>query len=129
MRFRHRLRQNIIVLNLSTAGQLRLDLALHRLSATRQTTPATMGAAFDELAQSATIAADLARRLKSAVDVRSLAVSQYEAMDWRVVRSLPTIHLDDFRMFARVMAQQTARGSIGSRNARIAFVNLTKTIW
>ena len=87
MRFRHRLRQNVIALKLSPAAQLCLDLALHRLSATGQTTPATMGAAFDELAQSGTIAADLARRMKSAVGFTSLAVYQYEAMDWRIGRS------------------------------------------
>jgi hypothetical protein len=37
--------QDIIALNLSRAVQLCVDLALHRLSTTGQTTPATMGAA------------------------------------------------------------------------------------
>ena len=95
--------QDIIALNLSRAVQLCVDLALHRLSATCQTAPATMGAAFDELAQIGTINTDLAQRMKSAVGFRNLAVHQYEAMDWRIVHAICTKHLDDFRSFARLM--------------------------
>jgi uncharacterized protein YutE (UPF0331/DUF86 family) len=95
--------QDIIALNLSRAVQLCVDLALHRLSTTGQTTPATMGAAFDELAQIGIINTDLAQRMKSAVGFRNLAVHQYEAMDWRIVHAICTKQLDDFRVFARVM--------------------------
>ena len=95
--------QDIIALNLSRAVQLYVDLALHRLSASGQTTPATMGAAFDELAQIDTISNDLAQRMKSAVDCRNLAIHQYEAMDWRIVHATCTKHLDDFRVFASTM--------------------------
>lgn len=95
--------QDIIALNLSRSVQLCVDLALHRLSTTGQTAPATMGAAFDELAQIGTISADLAQRMKSAVGFRNLAVHQYEAMDWRIVHAICTKHLDDFRSFARFM--------------------------
>ena len=95
--------QDIIALNLSRAVQLCVDLALHRLSATGQTTPATMGAAFDDLAQIGTINTHLAQRMKSAVGFRNLAVHQYEAMDWLIVHAICTKHLEDFRMFARLM--------------------------
>lgn len=95
--------QDIIALNLSRSVQLCVDLALHRLSTTGQTAPATMGAVFDELAQIGTITADLAQRMKSAVGFRNLAVHQYEAMDWRIVHAICTKHLDDFRSFARLL--------------------------
>jgi uncharacterized protein YutE (UPF0331/DUF86 family) len=95
--------QDIIALNLSRAVQLCVDLALHRLSSTGQTTPATMGAAFDELAQIGAINIDLAQQMKSAVGFRNLAVHQYEAMDWSIVHAICTKHLDDFRAFARLM--------------------------
>ena len=95
--------QDIIALNLSRAVQLCVDLALHRLSTTGQSAPATMGAAFDELAQIGTIDRDLAQRMKSAVGFRNLSVHQYEAMDWRIVHAICTKHLDDFRAFARLM--------------------------
>jgi uncharacterized protein YutE (UPF0331/DUF86 family) len=97
--------QDIIALNLSRAVQLCVDLALHRLSASGQTTPATMGAAFDELAQIGTINVDLALRMKSAVGFGNLAVHQYEAMDWRIVHAICTKHLDDFRAFAHAVAR------------------------
>jgi uncharacterized protein YutE (UPF0331/DUF86 family) len=95
--------QDIIALNLSRAVQLCVDLALHRLSTTGQTTPGTMGAAFDQLAQIGTINSDLAQRMKSAVGFRNLAVHQYEAMDWRIVHAICTKHLDDFRVFAQAL--------------------------
>jgi uncharacterized protein YutE (UPF0331/DUF86 family) len=40
-----------------------------------------MGAAFDSLAALGKIDAALAQRMKNAVEFRSLAVHQYEAMD------------------------------------------------
>ncbi len=64
-----------------------------------------MGAAFDELASTGTINAALAQRMKSAVGLRNISVHQYNAMDWRVVHAICTKHLDDFRMFARVLMQ------------------------
>jgi uncharacterized protein YutE (UPF0331/DUF86 family) len=97
--------QDIISLNLSRAVQLCVDLALHRLSTTGQTTPATMGAAFDVLAQIGIINTDLAQRMKSAVGFRNLAVHQYEAMDWLIVHAICTKHLEDFRTFARIVAR------------------------
>jgi uncharacterized protein YutE (UPF0331/DUF86 family) len=101
--------QDIIALNLSRSVQVCVELALHRLSATGQTTPATMGAAFDELAQIGTINTDLAQRMKSAVGFRNLAVHQYEAMDWRIVHAICTKHLDDFRTFARLIVSESDR--------------------
>jgi uncharacterized protein YutE (UPF0331/DUF86 family) len=96
--------QDIIALNLSRTVQLCVDLALHKLSTTGQSIPATMGAAFDELVKIGTINTDLAQRMKSAVGFRELAVHQCEAMDWRIVHAICTKHLDDFRVFARLMA-------------------------
>jgi len=51
-----------------------------------------------------TLGSELAKRMKSAVGFRNLAVHQYEAMDWAIVHATCTRHLDDFRMFARVIA-------------------------
>lgn len=93
--------QDIIALNLSRAVQLCVDLALHRLSATRETTPATMGSAFERLAHVGTIDEELAKRMRSAVGFRNLAVHQYEAMDWAIVHAICSKHLGDFREFAQ----------------------------
>lgn len=96
--------QDIIALNLSRAVQLCVDLALHRLSTSGATAPATMGGAFDALAAVGTVTAALAGRMKSAVGFRNLAVHQYEAMDWAIVHAICTRHLGDFRDFAKLVA-------------------------
>lgn len=83
--------------------QLCDDLALHQISTTNETAPATMGAAFDSLAALGKIDAALAQRMKNAVGFRNLAVHQYEAMDWQIVHANCTRHLDDFRAFAKAI--------------------------
>lgn len=96
--------QDIVALNLSRAVQLCVDLALHRISTGGDVAPATMGGAFDMLAANGTLDIELSKRMKSAVGFRNLAVHQYEAMDWAIVHAICTRHLDDFRMFARFIA-------------------------
>ena len=96
--------QDIVALNLSRAVQLCVDLALHRISRGGDAAPATMGGAFEVLAANGTLGIELAKRMKSAVGFRNLAVHQYEAMDWAIVHAICTRHLDDFRMFAHVIA-------------------------
>ena len=63
-----------------------------------------MDGAFDMLAANGTLDTELAKRMKSAVGFRNLAVHQDEAMDWAIVHAICTRHLDYFRMFARVIA-------------------------
>jgi uncharacterized protein YutE (UPF0331/DUF86 family) len=95
--------QDIIAVNLSRAVQLCIDLALHKISSSGETAPSTMSAAFDTLAKLGTIDEALAKRMKSAVGFRNLAVHQYEAMNWEIVHAICTKHLDDFRAFARAV--------------------------
>jgi uncharacterized protein YutE (UPF0331/DUF86 family) len=96
--------QDIIALNLSRAVQLCVDLALHHISTTNEAAPSTMGAAFDALAALGKIDAALAQRMKNAVGFRNLAVHQYEAMDWQIVHAICTLHLNDFRAFAKAIS-------------------------
>lgn len=92
--------QDILALNLSRAVQLCVDLAAHLVAGTNALPPATMGQCFDLLADSGAIPADLAQRMKRAVGFRNIAVHNYEAINWHVVHSIATRHLDDFREFA-----------------------------
>ncbi|MHB1273889.1 MAG: type VII toxin-antitoxin system HepT family RNase toxin [Rhodanobacter sp.] len=93
--------QDIVVLNLSRAVQICVDLALHTLSSLGQPVPDTMGQAFDQLADAGRLPADLALRLKKAVGFRNIAVHNYSAIDWAIVHAIATRHLDDFEAFAR----------------------------
>lgn len=66
--------QDIVVLNLSRAVHLCVDLALHALADLDQPPPDTMGQAYDRLAAARYLDAGLALRLRKAVGFRNLAV-------------------------------------------------------
>ncbi len=92
--------QDVLVLNLSRAVQLCVDIAAHRLADSKQPVPATMGETFTTLAASGALEADLARRLRRAVGFRNIAVHNYEAIDWDIVFALTGESLADFEQFA-----------------------------
>ena len=96
--------QDIVVLNLSRAIQLCVDIGTHCLSL--QTTPApnTMGETFDHLADNHIIQAALSERLKKAVGFRNMAVHNYATLNMHIVHSLATQNLGDFKAFARAIA-------------------------
>jgi uncharacterized protein YutE (UPF0331/DUF86 family) len=96
--------QDVIVLNLSRAVQLCVDIAMHHLASSDSPVPQTMGQAFELLAQQKVIDAQLALRMRKAVGFRNLAVHSYESIEWAVVYAIASDHLDDFRAFAKAFA-------------------------
>lgn len=98
--------QDILVLNLSRAVQLCVDIGTHLLSGLDCPPPDTMGQTFDFLARSEVISAEHATRLKKSVGFRNLAVHNYEDLDWAIVHAIASRHLDDFREFARVVSSR-----------------------
>lgn len=95
--------QDVIVLNLSRAVQLCVDLASHLLSDTDSTPPNTMGETFELLSAQKIIDDELALRLKKSVGFRNLAVHNYDALNWDIVYAVATKRLDDFRKFAEAL--------------------------
>lgn len=93
--------QDVLVLNLSRAVQICVDIAAHVLSERQLPPPETMGGAFEQLAQAGLLDSALADRLRRAVGFRNLAVHNYEAINWAIVHSIASRHLDDFENFAR----------------------------
>jgi uncharacterized protein YutE (UPF0331/DUF86 family) len=98
--------QDIVVLNLSRAVQICVDLALHLLASLDQPPPDTMGQAFEQLARAGLLDAGLSQRLKKAVGFRNLAVHNYAAIDWAIVHAIASRHLGDFEDFARAVEKQ-----------------------
>jgi uncharacterized protein YutE (UPF0331/DUF86 family) len=96
--------QDVLVLNLSRAVQLCVDIAMHHLASSDSPVPQTMGQAFELLAQQKVIDAALALRMRKAVGFRNLAVHSYESIEWAVVYAIASEHLDDFRAFAKAFA-------------------------
>ncbi len=96
--------QDIVVLNLSRAIQLSVDIAAHCLSNQPVAPPNTMGETFDRLAEAGLIERSLANNLKRSVGFRNIAVHNYTTLDMAIVHSLATEHLQDFRAFGKVVA-------------------------
>jgi uncharacterized protein YutE (UPF0331/DUF86 family) len=96
--------QDIIALNLSRAVQQCVDIGAHLITSLALPPPGTMGETFDRLAEGKVIDGALADRLKKAVGFRNIAVHNYERINWDIVHSVCSRHLDDFRTFAREVA-------------------------
>ena len=60
-----------------------------------------MGETFDLLAQQHYITDPLALQLKKSVGFRNIAVHNYDALNWAIVHSIATKHLQDFTEFAK----------------------------
>jgi uncharacterized protein YutE (UPF0331/DUF86 family) len=92
--------QDVVVLNLTRAVQLCVDIASHLIADTPESAPATMGESFVTLAKLHIIDDTVATNLKRAVGFRNVAVHDYEDIDWAIVYAICTRHLQDFRAFA-----------------------------
>jgi uncharacterized protein YutE (UPF0331/DUF86 family) len=92
--------QDVLVLNLSRAIQVCVDIAAHLLSDSGQPVPTTMGETFVRLAATGRIDSELANRLRRAMGFRNIAVHNYEAIDWDIVFALVGEPLADFEQFA-----------------------------
>jgi uncharacterized protein YutE (UPF0331/DUF86 family) len=98
--------QDILVLNLSRAVQLCVDVAAHLIADLEIPAPETMGSAFDALANAGVLDQELAIRLKKAVGFRNIAIHNYENIDWNIVHSISMNHLQDFSSFASIISSR-----------------------
>ncbi len=96
--------QDILVLNLSRAVRLCVDIGTHLVAELDSPPPDTMGQTFDFLAGAELLSAELAARLKKSVGFRNLAVHNYEELNWAIVHAIASRHREDFREFARVVS-------------------------
>ncbi len=97
---RRGLAQDILAVNLSRAVQLCVDIAAHIIAESNVAAPSTMAESFDVLAQIGAIDSAAAVKMKKSVGFRNVAVHQYQAIDWRIVHSICSKNIDDFRDFA-----------------------------
>lgn len=93
--------QDIIVLNLTRAVQLCVDIGAHVISNLEVSPPDTMGDTFDILSASEIIPDKLAIQLKKSVGFRNIAVHNYKQIDWNIVHAISKQHLEDFTRFAK----------------------------
>ena len=92
--------QDILVLNLTRAVQLCVDIGSHVVSASDGPAPQTMGEVFDTLKMLGVISTGTCQEMRKAVGFRNIAVHNYETIDWRIVFALCEKAPVDFRKFA-----------------------------
>ncbi|PIU16789.1 MAG: hypothetical protein CO071_02190 [Gallionellales bacterium CG_4_9_14_0_8_um_filter_59_50] len=98
--------QDVILLNLQRACEAAIDLAMHIVRVRALGLPKDSKTAFDLLHQAGEISPELADKLKKMTGFRNIAVHDYRALDWRIVRSLIEKGVQDLKAFAETMVKQ-----------------------
>lgn len=93
--------QDILVLNLTRAVQLCVDIGSHVISETDESAPTTMGDVFSILEKAGAITPATCRSMRKAVGFRNVAVHNYDEINWEIVFAICHKFLVDFRRFAK----------------------------
>ncbi|GAU08751.1 hypothetical protein DPF_1467 [Desulfoplanes formicivorans] len=93
--------QDIISLNLQRAVQICVDIASHIVADLDVRPPMTMAESFERLRECGILSDHVCTRMKKSVGFRNIAVHDYFSIDWNIVHTVCTNHLDDFSTFAR----------------------------
>ncbi len=97
--------QDVIILNLQRACEASIDLAMHVVRVKGIGLPKESRDAFSLLEQNKIITSDMAKRLKSMVSFRNIAVHDYRALDWIIVRAIVGKDILDVAEFSRQMVK------------------------
>jgi len=97
--------QDIIVLNLTRAIQLCIDIGAHIISQEESASPRSMAEVFDALASLGKISSTTAIAMRKAVGFRNIGVHNYGEMNWEIVHVISHHRLVDFRQFAREIGE------------------------
>lgn len=99
--------QDIVVLNLTRAIQLCVDIGNHLISGTDAAAPATMAGVFGALRDLGVIESETCEAMTGAVGFGNIAVHNYTAINWEIVHAICTGSIDDFRRFAKEIVANT----------------------
>ena len=100
--------QDILVINLTRAVQLCVDIGSHIISTANKPSPQTMGEVFTTLNELHIITSDTCEHLKKSIGFRNIAVHNYEAINWEIVYAICQNSLQDFRRFAQEVSRYAA---------------------
>lgn len=95
--------QDILTINLERAVQISVDIGLQLFVISSIKPPSTMANVFTLMAEENIISSGLAENLKKAVGFRNIAVHEYEEINWGIVQSICTDHLNDFYQFIKAV--------------------------
>ena len=97
--------QDVVILNLTRAVQLCVDIATHILSTTNQPVPSTMAEAFISLERISIISPEIADKMKRSVGYRNVAIHNYDDIDLSITYDIANNHLGDFKEFIKQIFQ------------------------
>lgn len=98
--------QDVILLNLQRACEATIDMAMHIVPIRALGLPKDSKAAFDLLEQAGEIPAEQASKLKKMMGFRNIAVHDYRALDWAIVRSVIENSTHDIADFSIAMVKK-----------------------
>ena len=101
--------QDILVLNLTRAVQLCVDIGSHVISETDESVPTTMGGVFSTLEKLGSITSPTRKSLQKVVGFRNVAVHNYDVINWEIVFAICQKSLADFRRFAKEISEYSLR--------------------
>lgn len=93
--------QDILVLNLTRAVQLCVDIGSHVISESEESAPGTMGEVFSIMLKLDAISQRTCLSLQKAVGFRNVAIHNYDAINWQIVFAICNNSLEDFRRFTK----------------------------
>lgn len=93
--------QDVVVLNLTRAIQMNVDVATHILANSNKNIPTTMAEAFTCLEKLEIITADVAEKMRRSIGYRNIAVHNYDEIDLSITYNIACYHLDDFKNYIR----------------------------
>lgn len=93
--------QDVVILNLTRAVQLSVDIATHILSSTNQPVPSTMVEAFTSLERAKIISPEIADKMKRSVGYRNVAVHNYDDINLSITFDIADKHLSDFKQYIK----------------------------
>ena len=100
--------QDILVINLTRAMQLCVDIGSHIISTANKPSPQTMGEVLTTVYELTAISLDTREQLKKAIGFRNIAVHNYEAINWEIVYAICHNSLQNFRRFAQEISRYAA---------------------
>ena len=96
--------QDIVVLHLTRAIQLCVDIGAQFITASDEKAPATMGATFETLEKMNILDSGISISMKKANGFRKVAVHGYDKLNLVIVYAIATDKPQDFKQFAKVIA-------------------------
>ena len=98
--------QDVVVLNLTRAIQLCVDIAMHVIANSDAITPQTMSESFTVLEKLGVIDREVSIKMKKSVGFRNIAIHSYDDLDLNLTFEIAYKHLNDFKDYIRQIVGQ-----------------------